>query len=113
MRWVLRSKIHQATVTASDVDYIGSLQVDQDLIERAGFWPGEKVLVVSISSGARLETYLIPGERGSGIIGVNGAAARLILAGEKIIVMGFELSDQPIEAQIVLVDQDNRFVRYL
>jgi aspartate 1-decarboxylase len=71
------------------------------------------VLVVSISSGARLETYLIPGERGSGIIGVNGAAARLILAGEKIIVMGFELSDQPIEAQIVLVDQDNRFVRYL
>ena len=113
MRWVLRSKIHQATVTASDVDYIGSLQVDQDLIERAGFWPGEKVLVVSISSGARLETYLIPGERGSGIIGVNGAAARLILAGEKIIVMGFELSDEPIEAQIVLVDQDNRFVRFL
>lgn len=113
MRWILRSKIHKATVTESDLAYIGSLKVDEDLIERAGFWLGEKVLVVSITSGSRLETYLIAGERGSGVIGVNGAAARLLKVGEEIIIMGFELSDEPITAKIVLVDERNRFVKYL
>ena len=113
MRWVLRSKIHKARVTAADPDYIGSITLDEKLIERAGLWPGEKVLVVSNTSGARLETYVIVGGRGSGQVCMNGAAAHLIHAGEEIIVMGFELTDQPLEAQIILVDEDNRFIRYL
>ena len=113
MRWYLHAKIHQATVTEADVDYVGSITIDQDLIEAVGLEPGEKVQVVSNSSGARLDTYVIVGQAGSGVIGMNGAAAHLIRTGEEIIIMGFELSDQPIEAKIALVDSENRFVRYL
>jgi aspartate 1-decarboxylase len=113
MRWVLRSKIHNATVTEANVDYIGSITIDEDLLDRTGLWVGEKVLVVSNQSGVRLETYIIAGPRGSGSIGMNGAAARLIKAGEQIIIMGFELTDQPITPQIILVDESNRFVLYL
>lgn len=113
MREVYRSKIHKATVTAADVSYIGSITVDEDLIDKAGFWVGEKVLVVSNTSGARLETYIIPGERGSGAIEVNGAAAHLIRRGEEVILIGFELTDKPVEPTAILVDEDNRFVRYL
>lgn len=113
MRFVLRSKIHKATVTAADLKYIGSITIDEDLMDRAGFWPGEKVLVASNTSGARLETYVIAGERGSGVICMNGAGARLIKKGEEIIVMGFELTDKPIKSVSILVDKDNRFERYL
>lgn len=113
MRWILRSKIHKAVITENDLEYIGSITIDEDLIERAGFWPGEKVLVVSNPSGARLETYVIAGERGSGVICMNGAAAHQINAGEEIIIMGFELTDRPIEPKNILVDQGNRFVRFL
>ena len=113
MRFVLRSKIHKAIVTKTDLDYVGSITIDEDLIEKAGFWPGEKVLVVSNTSGARLWTYIIPGERGSGIICMNGAAAHLIKAGEEIIIMGFELTDKPIKPIVILVDKNNRFVRWL
>src|SRR3989338_2911182 len=113
MRWVLRSKIHKARVTDANVDYIGSITIDETLIEKAGFWLGEKVLVASITSGARLETYVIAGKRGSGVICMNGAAAHLIKPGEEIIVMGFELADKPIKAKNILVDKKNKFVRYL
>ena len=113
MRWVVRSKVHNATVTEANLAYLGSITIDEELIERTGLWPGEKVLVVSNTSGARLETYVIVGPRGSGTICMNGAAAHLIKAGEQIIIMGFELTDRPIAPQVVLVDQDNRFVRYL
>ncbi len=113
MRWILHSKIHKATVTNADLDYIGSITIDEDLIEKVGFWLGEKVLVASNTSGARLETYVIVGERGSGIICMNGAAAHLIKVGEEIIVMGFELTDKPIKPKNVLVDKNNKFVRYL
>lgn len=113
MRWVLSGKIHKATVTQADLDYVGSITIDQDLIERAGFWPGERVLVVSNTSGARLETYVIQGERGSGMICMNGAAAHLIDVGEEIIIMGFTLSASPIEARAILVDEQNRYVRDL
>jgi aspartate 1-decarboxylase len=92
---------------------MGSITIDESLIERAGFWHGEKVLVVSNTSGVRLETYVIAGEGGSGVICMNGAAAHLIKAGEEIIVMGFELTDKPIKPKNVLVDRKNRFVRYL
>lgn len=113
MRWVLRSKIHKAKVTDANVEYIGSITIDEDLIERAGFWPGEKVLVCSNTSGARLETYILVGRRGSGVMCMNGAAAHLIRPGEEIIIMGFELSDRPVEPKNILVDKQNRFVKYL
>lgn len=113
MRSVYRSKIHKATVTEADVSYVGSITIDEELMERAGFWPGEKVLVVSNTSGARLETYTIVGRRGSGEICINGAAAHLIKAGEEVIIIGFELTDEPISPKAILVDEANRFVRYL
>ena len=113
MRWVLRSKIHKATVTEADISYIGSITIDQDLMDLVGFIPGEKVMVTSNTSGSRLETYIIPGARGSGTICMNGASAHVIKAGEEVIVMGFELSDTPIPQKIILVDDCNRFVRFL
>jgi len=113
MRLVLRSKIHKATVTEADLDYVGSITIDEELVERVGFWAGEKVLVVSNTTGARLETYIIIGERGTGIICMNGAAAHLIKKGEEIIIMGFELTDTPLRAKCILVDKENRFSRDL
>ncbi len=113
MRWIMRSKIHKAIVTEANLDYIGSITIDADLIERVDLWPGEKVLVVSNTSGTRLETYVIAGERGSGTICMNGAAAHLIKVGEEIIIIGFELTDQPVTSKVVLVDHHNRFVRFL
>jgi aspartate 1-decarboxylase len=113
MRWVLRSKIHKATVTQADLKYIGSITIDEDLVERAGLMEGERVLITSNHSGSRLETYVILGERGAGTICMNGAAAHLIKAGEEIIIMGFELSEIPIKPKVILVDERNQFVRYL
>jgi len=113
MRWLLRSKIHKATITDANIEYIGSITIDRDLMDKVDLWPGEKVLVVSNTTGARLETYVIEGLRGSGEICMNGAAAHVIKAGEEIIIMGFELSDQPLSPKIILVDRQNRFVRYL
>ncbi len=113
MRWLYRSKIHKATVTEADLNYIGSITIDAELVEKSGLWEGERVLVVSNTSGSRLETYVILGERGSGKICMNGAAAHLIRAGEEIIIIGFELTDKPIEPTAILVDEYNRFVRYL
>ena len=100
-------------MTEADVGYVGSITIDQDLIERAGFWPSEKVLVVSNTTGQRLETYVISGERNSGVICMNGAAALLIKRGEEIIVMGFELTDKPLESSIILVDEKNNFLKKL
>ena len=113
MRFVLRSKIHKATVTNSDLNYIGSITIDEDLIEKSGLMIGEKVLVVDNANGARLETYVIKGKRNSGIICMNGAASHLIKKGDKIIIMGFELSEKPIKPKNILVDKKNKFVRFL
>ncbi|MCX6745617.1 MAG: aspartate 1-decarboxylase [Candidatus Parcubacteria bacterium] len=113
MRWILRSKIHKAIVTEADLNYIGSITIDEDLIDKVGFWPGEKVLVVSNTSGARLETYVLVGKRNSGTICMNGAASHLIKVGEEIIIMGFELTDKPLKPKNILVDKDNKFVKYL
>lgn len=111
MRWVLRSKIHKATVTEANVNYVGSITIDKKLMEKVGLWNGEKVLVVSNTSGARLETYAVAGKKG--VICMNGAAALLIKKGEEIIIMGFELTDKPIKAKIILVDGKNRFLKFL
>ena len=113
MRCLLRSKIHKARVTEADLDYVGSISIDEDLMDKVDLWPGEKVLVVSSTSGARLETYVIVGERGSGTICMNGPASHLIKEGENITIMGFELAENPVEAQKILVDEKNAFVRYL
>lgn len=113
MRFFLRSKIHKATVTEANLAYIGSITIDKTLMDKAGFLPGEKVLVVSNTTGARLDTYVIEGNAYSGVICMNGASAHLIKKGEEIIIMGFELSDKPIVAKNILVDRQNKFVRVL
>lgn len=113
LREVLQGKIHQATITEANLNYVGSITIDAILIERAGFWIGQKVLVVSNTSGARLETYIIAAPPGSGTVGMNGAAAHLIKAGEEVIVIGFCFSEKPVEPHVILVDKRNRFLRYL
>ncbi|MCA9969200.1 MAG: aspartate 1-decarboxylase [Anaerolineales bacterium] len=114
MRWVLHAKIHKATVTEANLDYVGSITIDEALLEKTGLWPGEKVQVVDNTNGARLDTYVIRGARDSGVICMNGAAAHLIHPGDEIIIMGYELTDRPIaDPRVILVDERNRFVRYL
>ena len=108
MREVLRSKIHRATVTEANPDYVGSITVDEDLLDAVGMWVGEKVLVASVDSGERLETYILRGERGSGVICVNGAAAKRIREGEVVLIIGFEMTDKPLTARIAMVDGNNR-----
>jgi aspartate 1-decarboxylase len=109
----MRSKIHKAIVTEANLNYIGSITIDQDLLEKTDLRNHEKVLVVSNTSGARLETYVIVGEKNSGIICINGAAAHLIKKGEEIIVIGFELTDKSLIEKQILVDKQNKFVKYL
>ena len=108
MRQVLRSKIHRATVTDANPDYVGSITIDEDLLDSVGLWPGEKVLVASVDSGQRLETYILKGEKGSGEICLNGAAAKLIKKGEIVIIIGFEITDQPVTSKTVIVDAENK-----
>jgi aspartate 1-decarboxylase len=113
MRWFLRSKIHKATVTATNVNYVGSIGIDKALTQKVGILPGEKVLVVDNSNGARLETYLIEEEKDSGKVIIYGAAARLVKKGDEIIIMGFELSKKPVKINNILVDKNNKFVKFL
>src|SRR2546423_11703190 len=93
MRIMMKSKIHRATVTQADLDYVGSVTLDAMLMETADLLEGEQVAIVDITNGARIETYVIPGPRGSGIIGINGAAAHLVHAGDLIIIMSYTLLD--------------------
>lgn len=91
LRTMLTGKIHRATVTHADLDYVGSITVDRDLLDAAGILPGEKVAVVDVTNGSRLETYTISGERGSGVIGINGAAAHLAHPGDIVIIIAYGL----------------------
>ncbi|MDH4466970.1 MAG: aspartate 1-decarboxylase [Bacteriovoracaceae bacterium] len=113
LREVLTGKIHKANVTEANLAYVGSITIDSELMKYADLWPGQKVLVVSNTSGARVETYVIEGDAKSGIICMNGAAAHHIKQGDEIIIMGFALSDRPWMAKNVLVNKTNQFVRYL
>lgn len=113
MRWVLHAKLHNARVKDANVAYVGSIEIDEDIVDAVGMWVGERVMVVSNTSGSRLETYIIAGKRGSGIISINGAAAKLIGAGEQVIVMAFQLSDKPLTPKVALMDDDNKIVRWL
>lgn len=107
----MRSKIHRATITDANPDYVGSITIDEELIQRADIWPGEKVLVADVDNGARFETYVVRGASGSGIVCVNGSAARLVKKGDKVIIMAFEYSESPVDSKVVLVDERNHFSR--
>ena len=111
-RTMLKSKIHRATVTQADLHYVGSLTVDAELMRAADLLPGEQVQVVDIDNGARLETYVIEGAPGSGVIGINGAAARLVHPGDLVIIISYaSLEDAEARAytpRVIHVDADNR-----
>jgi aspartate 1-decarboxylase len=111
---MFKSKIHRATVTQADLHYVGSVTIDADLMEAADLLPGEQVAIVDITNGARLETYVIEGERGSGIIGVNGAAAHLVHPGDLVILISYaQMSDADARSftpSVVHVDEGNRIV---
>jgi aspartate 1-decarboxylase len=113
LREICKSKIHHATVTRADLDYVGSIGIDADLMIRAEIVTGEKVSVWNVSTGARIETYAIPLADGSGEIVVNGAAARHFQKGDRIIIVAFVLTDEVVEPKMFLVDDENRFVRWL
>jgi aspartate 1-decarboxylase len=113
-RTMMKSKIHRATVTQADLHYVGSVTIDQDLLDGADLLPGEKVAIVDVTNGARLETYVIPGERGTGIIGINGAAAHLVHPGDLVIMIAYGQFDdaeaRSYVPRVVHVDADNRII---
>ncbi len=113
LRQMLKSKIHRATVTEADVNYIGSITIDSELIERVDLVPNELVHVWNATSGQRLETYVIPGPPGSGVICMNGPAAHLIRVGDIVIVAAFALTDEPVVPKQILVDERNRYLKDL
>ena len=97
-------------VTRGDVEYEGSIEIPQDLVEAAGIWPGEKVLVASITSGNRFETYVLVGPPGTGQIIINGGAAHLIKAGERVVIMSFALDDKPITPKRIVFNELNEII---
>ncbi|MEZ5213000.1 MULTISPECIES: aspartate 1-decarboxylase [unclassified Gordonia (in: high G+C Gram-positive bacteria)] len=111
-RTMMTSKIHRATVTQADLHYVGSVTVDQDLLDAAGLLEGEQVAIVDIDNGNRLETYVIAGERGSGVIGINGAAAHLVHPGDLVILIAYGMLDEEelktYSPKVVFVDELNR-----
>ena len=111
-RTMLGGKIHRATVTEADLNYVGSITIDQDLLDAAGILVNEKVAIVNNNNGERLETYTIPGERGSGVVCLNGAAARLVQKGDIVIIMSYVMLSEPEiaahEPKVVLVDENNK-----
>ncbi|WP_446034845.1 aspartate 1-decarboxylase [Streptomyces olivaceus] len=114
LRTLFKSKIHRATVTQADLHYVGSVTIDVDLLDAADLLPGELVHIVDITNGARLETYVIEGERGSGVIGINGAAAHLVHPGDLVILISYaQVTDaeaRSLVPRVVHVDGDNRIV---
>jgi aspartate 1-decarboxylase len=112
LRTMCKGKIHRATVTQAHLNYVGSITIDQDLLNAADIYPYERVQVVNINNGARLETYTIPGARGSGVICLNGAAARLNAVGDLVIIISYAQCNEEeirnLQPHIVFVDEDNR-----
>lgn len=112
---MMHGKIHRATVTESNLNYVGSITIDADLLDAAGILPGEKVQIVNNNNGARLETYTIKGKRGSGEICLNGAAARSALQGDIVIIIAYAQMDEAeakaLEPKVVLVDGNNKIVK--
>jgi aspartate 1-decarboxylase len=110
-RMMMNSKLHRATVTEADLNYVGSITIDSDLLDAAGMLPNEKVHVVNNNNGARFETYIIAGERGSGVICVNGAAARLVQRGDVVIILSYVyMTDEEArthEPTVLIMDEKN------
>jgi aspartate 1-decarboxylase len=113
-RTMLKSKVHRATVTEANLHYVGSITIDANLMDAADLLPGEQVAVVDVTNGARLETYVIEGERGSGVIGINGAAAHLVHEGDLVIVISYaalpDAEAKAYEPKVVFVDGRNRIL---
>jgi aspartate 1-decarboxylase len=114
-RFMLQGKIHRATVTAADLHYVGSLTLDQDLMEAADLLPGQQVDVVDVDNGSRFTTYVIEGERGTGVVCVNGAAARLVAPGDTVIVISYAAMEDAeahtFVPHVVFVDKDNKVLQ--
>jgi aspartate 1-decarboxylase len=114
-RTMCKSKIHRATVTDANLNYVGSITIDKELMEKADILPYEKVQVVNNNNGARLETYVIAGERGRGDVCLNGAAARLVQPGDKIIILSYaQYSSEELQdfmPKVVFVDEENRVIQ--
>lgn len=112
VRTLVHAKIHRATVTGADVNYVGSITVDRDVLDAAGIVPFERVQVVDVNNAARLETYTIAGERGSGTVQLNGAAAQLVSVGDLVIIMAYAQVAEPLppdwQPTVVMVDRENR-----
>jgi aspartate 1-decarboxylase len=115
MRIMMKSKIHRATVTQADLDYVGSVAIDEDLMDAADLLAGEQVAIVDVTNGARLETYVITAPRGSGTITINGAAAHLVQAGDLVIIISYAMMDdaqaRALKPSVVHVDEQNRIVK--
>lgn len=114
LRTMLKSKLHRATVTHADLHYVGSVTVDEDLLDAGDLIAGEQVAIVDVTNGARLETYVIPGERGSGVLGINGAAAHLVHPGDLVILISYGLMDETevksYLPKVIHVDSANRMI---
>jgi aspartate 1-decarboxylase len=117
LREMMHAKLHRATVTEANLNYVGSITIDQDLLDAVGMYPHEKVQVVNNSNGARFETYSIPGKRGSGVICLNGAAARLVQPGDRIIIIAYALlNEEEIKnhsPKVAILDENNRIERII
>lgn len=109
-----KGKIHRATVTEANLNYVGSVTIDKDLLEAANMLPGEKVAIVNNNNGARIETYIIEGERGTGIIGINGAAARLFHSGDIVIIIAYAMMTEDegkvFKPDVVFVNGKNQII---
>jgi aspartate 1-decarboxylase len=110
LRSLCKSKIHRATVTGADLDYIGSIAIDEDLMKRTDIVPGEQVSVWNVNNGTRIETYALPAPAGSGAVILNGAAARFFCEKDIVIIAAFVLTDEVITPRMIIVDEHNTFV---
>lgn len=111
---MFKAKLHRATVTQANIHYVGSVTVDSDLLEQSGILPGEKVQIVNVDNGERLETYTIAGEPGSGVICLNGAAARRVQVGDRVIIIAYAMMEQAeartFRPKVLLLDQHNKII---
>lgn len=110
LREQLKSKLHRAIITDGNINYEGSISIPADLMEEIDIWPGEKVLVASITAGGRLETYVQQGKAGTGQIVMNGGAAHIIHTGERVTIQAYALSDKAIKAKILICDENNKII---